>query len=53
MGLSFRSPHRYTSILGAGSFTSNFCPAKPEKAEVAGEVVLPACPDIAKRARMH
>jgi hypothetical protein len=49
MGLSFRSPHRYASVLQDGSFTLNFCKAKTDKAEVAEKVDLPAFPDIAKR----
>ena len=37
MGLSFRTPHRQASILGAGSYMSNFFTAKPERAGVAGK----------------
>jgi hypothetical protein len=40
MGICFRSPHRYASIHRAGSFTLNFCKAKPHKAELAAKVDL-------------
>ena len=51
MGISFRSPHRYASIFGTGSFTSNFGKAKAAKVGVAGRVDLPACVGIEKRPR--
>ena len=51
MGLSFRSPHRDSSILGSGSFTSNFSTAKPDKVVVAVNLDIPACVGIEKRPR--
>ena len=51
MGLSFKSPHRYASIHGTGSLTSNFGKAEARRAEVAGKVDLPACLGIKKRPR--
>ena len=53
MGLSFRIPHRYASILWAGSFTSNFRIAKLHKAEVAGNVDRPAWVGIEEKLRGH
>ena len=50
MGLSFRSAHRQASILGAGSYMSNFGTAKPDRAGVAVRVDLPAWVGIEKEA---
>ena len=51
MGLYFRSSHRHASILGTGSFTSNFGKAKADKQGVAGEVDLPAWVGIKESTR--
>jgi hypothetical protein len=53
MGLSFRRPHRWASILQISSLTSNFRKAEPRRAEVAGKVDLPACLGIKKSRRRH
>ena len=46
MGVCFRSPHGQASILGAGSFMSNSCTARPDNIGVTGKVDLPACVGI-------